>query len=81
MSKEAIKLDDCEVSNGNIIRVYNKKRKPTANNYYWFSYVQLPSGEEIPIMLTEKELERAKSRAKKNVEDCPEKGWLTDLFD
>tara|TARA_R110002020_G_scaffold90534_4_gene220447 strand:- start:2309 stop:2557 length:249 start_codon:yes stop_codon:yes gene_type:complete len=79
--EEAIKLDESEVRNGNILRVYNKNRKTNAKKYYWFSYIQLPSGEELPIMLTEREFQIAKRRARKNTEDCPDKDWLVDLFD
>lgn len=78
---EPIRLDEAEVRNGNILRVYNKKRKTNSNKYYWFSYIQLPSGEELPIMLTEHEFDRAKRRARKNTEDCIQKDWLVDLLD
>jgi hypothetical protein len=81
MSDEAILLDSVQITNGNALRVWNKLRKTNANNYYWFTYVQLPDGSEIPIMLTENEFNRAKDRAVKNTEDCPKKCWVTDLLD
>jgi hypothetical protein len=77
----AIKIDEAKVKNGNAMRVYNQARKTNANKYYWFTYVQLPNGDEIPIMLTEKQFEDAKQRAAKNAEDVPSKNFLTDLLD
>jgi len=82
MSKEQpIILDEGTVKNGNILRVYNKNRKTNAKKYYWFEWVQLPSGEEIPIMLTEREFQIVMERAARNVEDTPTKSWLTDVLD
>lgn len=77
----AIKIDEAKVKNGNALRVYNQARKTNANKYYWFTYVQLPNGDEIPIMLTEREFESAQRRAEKNQEDVPSKNFLVDLLD
>jgi hypothetical protein len=79
--EKALLLDSVTPSNGNLLRVWNKGRKTRAKNYYWFTYVQFPDGTEMPLMLTEHELDRAKIRARKNTEDCPEKSWLVDLLD
>ena len=78
----AIKIDeDVTITNGNFLRVYNQNRVTNAKKFYWVSHIKLPDGSEVPIMLTEKELERAKDRAAKNEEDVPSKNFFVDFFD
>jgi hypothetical protein len=77
-----IKIDEkVTVRNGNLMRVYNTERKTNANKFYWFMYVQMPDGTEVPVMLTEKQLENIKNRAAKNEEDTPKKNFFVDLSD
>lgn len=77
-----IKIDEnVTVKNGNLFRVYNTDRKTNAKKYYWCMYVQMPDGEEIPVMLTESELQDIKERAEKNKEDTPKKNFFVDLTD
>ena len=77
----AIKIDESTVKNGNIFRIVNTEKKSAANKFYWFTYVQLPDGSEVPVMLSEKEFERIKSRACKNSEDVPSKNFIVDMMD
>jgi len=71
-----------KVKKGHIIKVWNTKRPKfsNANSAYHVIHCQ-QSGQEFPIMLTEKELERAAYRAMQNPEDVPKKGFLTEIFD
>lgn len=77
----SIKIDESIVKNGNIFRIVNTEKKSAAKKFYWFTYVQLPDGTEIPVMLTEKEFDRIKLRATKNQEDIPSKNFMVDLLD
>jgi len=83
MAKEkAIQLDNEAVREGHVVKVYNKrKRKFTHEAKYYYCIWVERRGKEFPIMLTEFELNRAITRAKRNKEDIPEKSWLTDLTD
>lgn len=78
----AIKLDeDVTITNGNLLRVVNQGRKTSAKKLYWFTYVKLPDGSEVPVMLTEHELNRIKARAANNQEDVPKKNFFVDFMD
>lgn len=68
---------------GRVYKIQNtqKPKLSNANNYYYGLYIEESNDEENFIMLTEKELERAKYRASRNLEDFKEKGWLTDVLD
>lgn len=83
MNKDnAVVLDEnVKITNGNILRVYNKSRKKNAKSYYWFTYIKLPSGKEIPVMMTDVELQKISDRAMKNSEDIPKKSFLSDMLD
>ena len=69
------------VKNGNLLRVYNTDRKTNAKKYYWFTYLQLPDGTEIKVMLKESQLKDIRERAEKNEEDAPSKNFFVDLID
>lgn len=71
---------------GRIGRVYkiqntNQPKLSNANDWYYGIYLEQDNDEEFFIMLTEKELDRAKYRASRNREDFKKKGWLTDVLD
>ena len=68
---------------GRVYKIQNteKPKLSNANDYYYGLYIEEDDDQETFIMLTEKELERAKYRAARNHEDFVKKGWLTDLMD
>ena len=39
------------------------------------------NSDETCLLIPEKMFNKCLNRAKKNIEDCPEKGWFTNLFD
>jgi len=43
--------------------------------------IQLPSGEERSLLLTDHEIKRASERADKNREDIPSVSWLRNALD
>jgi len=77
----SIKIDDSSARNGNIFRIVNQAKKTNARDFYWFVNVQTPNGDEVPLMLTQKEYENSLKRAEKNMEDIPSKSWITDILD
>lgn len=66
---------------GDLQTVENKNAHRLAAKEYKHLRVQLENGEEIHILLTEKELNRAIERAKKNPEDLPKVGFFQNLLD
>jgi len=82
MENDAIILNDETVKEGHIIKVYNKNRPKFSNakRSYYCIWVQ-KDDKEFPIMLTERELNIAIDRAKKNPEDIPQKSFITDILD
>lgn len=82
--EDAIKIDDVRVVAGRLIPVYNKQRLAFSNakKKYMAVWVEDSNGKnERCLLLTDKELECAEYRAKKNPEDCPKKGLIADLLD
>jgi len=78
---DAKKIDQVEVVPGRLIKVVNQNKKSAAKSWYYNVWVEDASGKrERPIMLTQKELERAEERARKNPEDVPQKNRLWDLL-
>lgn len=53
-------------------RIKNKKRKPNEDHSYYFVAHVDSSGEVTPLLLTDVEFKKAKTRASKNKEDVPE---------
>lgn len=47
----------------------------------YFIKVLFENGDESCLILTPKKLDKFRKRAEKNIEDCPEKSWWTDLTD
>ena len=66
---------------GDIQKVLNKNPHWAALSSYNHIRVQMPNGEELHLLLTDKELKRAIDRADKNPEDLPKVSWLRDLVD
>ena len=80
--EDALKIDEVSAKAGRLIRVYNKMKKAAAKRSYYSVWVEDADGSnERCLLFTEKELERAEDRARKNPEDLPKKGFLTDLMD
>jgi len=81
---KAEKLANVRVAAGRIIPVRNRERRAfsTAKYGYLAVWVEDSNGKnERCILLTPFELSRAEERARKNPEDCPKKGIITDLID
>lgn len=53
-------------------RIKNKKRKANEDHSYYFVAHVDSSGEVTPLLLTDVEFKKAKTRASKNKEDVPE---------
>lgn len=66
---------------GDLKIVINKDRHPAANSEYFALRTQLPDGDEVAMLFTRKEIERAMDRAKKNSEDVPTVPFLLDILD
>ncbi len=66
---------------GDLQKVFNKNPHWAAMAEYNHLRVQLPSGEEVSLLLTDKEFQRATERADKNQEDLPTVSWLRDALD
>jgi hypothetical protein len=75
-------INRAKVKMGHIIKVWNTERPKFSNANTTYHVIHCQQGDrEFPIMLTEKELERAAYRATQNPEDVPKKGFLTNIFD
>ena len=75
-------IDKVKVKPGRLIRVYNTEKKKNENDGYVSVWVEDANGKnERCLLFTEKEIERAESRSKKNIEDQPNKNFLTDFLD
>lgn len=75
---------DVKTKAGRIIEVINTKRRKfsRAARTYFAVWTENEAGDQEECLLfTKKEIERARDRAQKNLEDIPEKGWITNLFD
>lgn len=82
--KKAEQVDKVKVAAGRLIRVKNTKKAALTNakDVYFAVWVEDANGKnERVLLLTEKELQRAEYRAKRNPEDLPKKGFLTNLLD
>lgn len=66
---------------GDLQKVENQKKYPSAALEYNHIRVQLEDGREIHLLFTDKEVARADERAKKNPEDLPKTSWLRDILD
>lgn len=82
--KKCEKIDKVRVVLGRLIRVENtgKARFSNANTTYYAVQVEEADGSgERCLLFTEKQLETAEKRAKRNPEDVTKKGFLANLFD
>ncbi len=66
---------------GDVTVVENKNRHRLAKPTYNHIRIQMPSGFETSILLTDKELEAGVARANKNPEDLIKAGWIQDKLD
>ena len=66
---------------GDLQRVFNKNPHWAACEKYNHIRVQLPDGQELSLLLTDKEVQRARERANKNPEDLPTVSWFRDILD
>lgn len=64
---------------GEIIPVQNKNKKFGANLHYHAVHVCI-EGKVVPLLLSHGELEIAKDRAERNMEDIPKLSWFQRLF-
>ena len=60
------------INPGEIITVPNKRKWFSAASNYYATIVTMPTGQSIPLLLTQKEFERLRNRAQKNPEDAPQ---------
>lgn len=75
-------IDKVKVKPGRLVRVYNTQKKKNENDGYVSVWVEDANGKnERCLLFTEKEIQRAESRSKRNIEDLPNKNFLTDLLD
>ena len=77
-------IDQVKVKAGRLIRVWNSERKKFSNSAAKFVSVWVEDADgknEQCLLFTEKEIQRAVDRAKKNEEDLTKKAWATDLLD
>lgn len=80
----AKKIDNVKVKAGRVIEVQNTKRPVFSNakKTYLSVWVEDPNGDnERCLLFTEREIRVAERRAKRNSEDIPDKGFITDLID
>ena len=66
---------------GDMQKVDNREKKPSAADVYNHIRVQLDDGTEVHMLFTDNEMRRAIDRAKKNPEDLPKVSWLRDVLD
>lgn len=66
---------------GDVLIVENTNKITNADSEYYYIRVQMPNGEEIPLMFTDVEFKVGIDRALKNTEDLPKVSWLKNLLD
>lgn len=66
---------------GDVLIIENSQKITNADNEYYYLRVQMPNGEEIPVMFTDTEFYVGVNRALKNTEDVPKVSWIKDLLD
>ena len=66
---------------GDVITVENQERRFGSATQYVYVRVQLETGEEVPLLFTNHEMDEARARAEANTEDLPKVGWVRDIFD
>ena len=66
---------------GDLQKVINKNPHWAALTEYNHIRIQTPDGEELSLLFTDKEIQKAIDRANRNTEDLPKISWLRDLLD
>ena len=66
---------------GDIQKVINSKPHWADAASYNHIRVQFPNGDERSLLFTDKDIQKALDRAKKNPEDIPTWCWFRDIFD
>lgn len=66
---------------GDVLLVENTNKITNADSEYYYIRVQMPNGEEIPLMFTDAEFKEGINRALKNTEDVPKVSWLRNFID
>lgn len=77
-------IDKVKVKAGRLIKVWNTEKKKFSNAApkYISVWVEDADGKnERCLLFTEKQIQVAEERAKKNAEDITSKGFITDLID
>jgi hypothetical protein len=75
-------IDKVRIKQGRLVRVWNQDRVFGSSAEYVAVWVENSKGsEEECLLFTEKEIQTARERASKNIEDLTEKGFITDLID
>lgn len=80
----AQQIDNKTIKAGRLIRVKNTKKPKFSNakDQYVSVWIEDSTGKnERCLLFTEREILIAENRAKKNKEDCPDKGFLQNLID
>ena len=75
-------VKETKIVAGRQVEVENQEKKTNANKSYITIWVEDSDGKnEECLFFTKHEIQLARERAKKNPEDIPKKGFLTNLFD
>jgi len=59
------------VNIGELITVENKRKWFSAAATYYATILKLPTGQNISLLMTHKEMQKLRDRARKNPEDLP----------
>jgi hypothetical protein len=81
---DAQKIDKVTIVAGRLVRVKNTKKPKFSNakDEYLAVWIEdANSKNERCILLTQRELDIAEKRAKRNLEDLPKKSFIQDLLD
>jgi NAD-dependent DNA ligase len=66
---------------GNVVEVVNQNKKIFSENEFYYAVMVKLDGQVVNLMLTEKEIIRALSRADKNIEDNLDQSVISKLID
>ncbi len=70
-----------ELEKGKLVVVPNAERKFGASDQYVGTKITNEYGEEVYLLFTDYEIQKAKERAEKNPEDFNKTGWFFDIID
>lgn len=75
-------IDKVRIKAGRLVRVWNRHPHPAAKPKYVSVWVEdADGGNERCLLFTQREIDVAEHRARKNKEDLTKKHWFTDLLD